>query len=115
QGSLPPLIPREARLQVTERILGNGVVEQPPHPEETRATIKKLLAQGVEPIAVCFINSYLNPAHEQQIGKLIAEIAPQAIVCLSSDIHPEIREYERMSTTAINAALIPVVNNYMDR
>ncbi len=112
---LPPLIPRELRLEVTERILGNGAVEQALNPEEVRATIKKLLAQGVEAIAVCFINSYLNPIHEQQVGKLIAEIAPQAVVCLSSDIHPEIREYERMSTTAINAALIPVVNNYMDR
>jgi N-methylhydantoinase A len=57
----------------------------------------------------------LNPVHEQQVGKLIGETAPQLVVCLSSDIHPEIREYERMSTTAINAALIPVVNNYLDR
>lgn len=112
---LPPLVPRELRLEVGERILGNGTVERAPDPEEVRAAIKKLLAQGVEAIAVCLINSYLNPAHEQQVGKLIAEIAPQAVVCLSSDIHPEIREYERMSTTAINAALIPVVNNYMDR
>jgi len=70
---LPPLIPRELRLEVTERILGNGVVEQAPDPEEVRATIKKLLAQGVEAIAVCFINSYLNPAHEQQGHSKLAE------------------------------------------
>jgi N-methylhydantoinase A len=112
---LPPLVPRELRLEVGERILGNGAVERALDPEEGRAAIQKLLAQDVKAIAVCFINSYLNPAHEQQMGKLIAEIAPQVVVCLSSDIHPEIREYERMSTTVINAALIPVVNNYLDR
>ncbi|MEW6298066.1 MAG: hydantoinase/oxoprolinase family protein [Thermodesulfobacteriota bacterium] len=112
---LPPLIPRELRLEVGERVLGNGVVERAPDPEEVRLAVKKLLAQGVEAIAVCFINSYLNPAHERQVGKLITEIAPQVVVCLSSDVHPEIREYERMSTTAINAALVPVVNRYLDR
>ena len=112
---LAPLIPRELRLEVNERILGNGTIEHPPDLTEARVAIKNLLAQGVDAIAVCFINSYLNPAHEQQVGKLIAEIAPRAVVCLSSDIQPEIREYERMSTTAINAALIPVVNNYLDR
>src|SRR5262245_46590833 len=112
---LAPLVPRELRLEVNERILGNGAVERAPNAEEVRAAIKNLLAQGVEALAVCFINSYLNATHEQQVGKLIAEIAPQTVVCLSSDIHPEIREYERMSTTAINAALIPVVNHYMDR
>ena len=112
---LPPLIPRALRLEVNERILGNGTVEKPLNPEEAREVIKRLLAQGVEAIAVCFINSYLNPVHEQQVGKLIAEIAPQMVVCLSSDIHPEIREYERTSTTAINASLIPVIARYMDR
>ncbi len=112
---LPPLIPRALRLEVSERILGNGVVERAPDPAEVRSAIEKLLARGVEAIAVCFMNSYLNPTHEQQVGKLIAEIAPAVVVCLSSDVHPEIREYERMSTTAINAALIPVVNTYLDR
>src|SRR5712692_4717751 len=73
---LAPLIPRELRLEVHERVLGNGTVEQPLDPEEAQAVIKKLLAQGVEAIAVCFLNSYLNPVHEQQVGKLVAEIAP---------------------------------------
>lgn len=112
---LPPLIPRHLRLEVSERILGNGVVEKLLNIEEAQEVIKKLLAQGVEAIAVCFINSYLNPVHEQQVGKLIAQMAPRMVVCLSSDIHPEIREYERTSTTAINASLIPVVGRYMDR
>lgn len=112
---LPPLIPRHLRLEVSERILGNGTVEKPLHLEEVRAVIQQLLAHGVEAIAVCFINAYLNPVHEQQVGQLMAEIAPRVVVCLSSEIHPEIREYERASTTAINASLIPVVRQYMDR
>lgn len=112
---LPALVPREMRLEIAERILGNGTIEQPLNQEEAAGVIKRLLAEGVEAIAVCLINSYLNPVHEQELGKLIAEISPQTVVCLSSDIHPEIREYERASTTTINAALIPVVGNYMDR
>ncbi len=112
---LPPLIPRELRLEVPERILGSGEVEQPLDGHAAQAVIKRLLAEGVEAIAVCLINSYLNPVHEQQIGNMIAQISPRTVVCLSSDIHPEIREYERASTTAINASLIPVVNQYMEQ
>lgn len=112
---LPPLIPRARRLEVGERILGNGVVERAPDPEEVRLVVNRLLAHGVEAIAVCLMNSYLNPTHEQVVGRLIAETAPHLVVCLSSDVHPEIREYERMSTTVINAALIPVVSAYLDR
>ena len=77
--------------------------------------IDQLLAAGVEAIAVCLVNSYLNPTHERQLGQLIAEAAPDTVVCLSCDIHPEIREYERTSTTVINASLIPVVDRYLDR
>jgi len=111
---LPPLIPRELRLEVPERVLGTGEVEQPLDLREAQAVINRLLAAGVEAIAVCLINSYLNPVHERQIGSLITRISPRTVVCLSSDIHPEIREYERASTTAINASLIPVVDQYME-
>lgn len=112
---LPALIPRSLRLEVNERILGNGSVEQPLDLEQARATIEKLVAQQVEAIAVCLINSYLNPVHERQLAGLLAEMAPRTVVCLSSDIHPEIKEYDRASTTAINASLIPVVDRYLNR
>lgn len=112
---LPPLVPRSLRLEVRERILGDASVERPLDPQETQAVIRKLLEAHVEAIAVCLINSYLNPSHERQIGQLIAEIAPNMVVCLSSDIHPEIREYERTSTTVINASLIPVVDQYLNQ
>lgn len=112
---LPPLVPRSLRLEVQERILGNGHIERPLDPTQARAVIDQILAAGVEAIAVCLVNSYLNPTHEQQLGQLIAEVAPDTVVCLSCDIHPEIREYERTSTTVINASLIPVVDRYLSR
>lgn len=110
---LPPLVPRSLRLEVHERILGDDSVEQPLDPKEVQEVIRSLLAAHVEAIAVCLINSYLNPTHERQIGQLIVELAPHLVVCLSSEVHPEIREYERTSTTVINASLIPVINRYL--
>jgi N-methylhydantoinase A len=112
---LPPLIPRWLRVEVKERILGDGSVEQPLDLDDARASIERLLTNDLEAIAVCLINSYLNPVHERQLANLIARLAPRLVVCLSSDIHPEIKEYERGSTTAINASLIPVVDRYLDR
>ena len=110
---LPALIPRSLRVEVNERVLGNGTVEQPLDLEQARTVIQQLAAQHVEAIAVCLINSYLNPVHERQLARLLAEIAPRIVICLSSDIHPEIKEYDRASTTAINASLIPVVDRYL--
>lgn len=112
---LPPLVPRSLRLEVRERILGDGSIEQPLDAKETQGVIRVLLDAHIEAIAVCLLNSYLNPTHERQMGKLIAEMAPRVVVCLSSEIHPEIREYERTSTTVINASLIPVVDRYLSQ
>lgn len=112
---LPPLVPRSLRLEIAERILGDGSVELALDAAQTRDAIRQLAAAGVEAIAVCFLNSYLNPVHERQAGSLIAELAPRAVVCLSSNVHPEIREYDRASTTVINASLIPVVDRYLAR
>ncbi|MGH7963998.1 MAG: hydantoinase/oxoprolinase N-terminal domain-containing protein, partial [Candidatus Binatia bacterium] len=112
---LPPLVPRSLRLEVRERILGDGSVEQALDPKEVQEVIRALRTTQVKAIAVCLINSYLNPTHERQIGQLIAELAPRMVVCLSSEVHPEIREYERTSTTVINASLIPVVDRYLSQ
>ena len=112
---LPPLIPRSLRLEVEERILGDGGIEQPLRLDDVRQRIQQLLNERVEAIAVCLVNAYLNPEHERRIGQMIADMAPSMVVCLSSDVHPEIREYERTSTTVINASLIPVVDRYLDR
>ncbi len=112
---LPPLVPRSLRREVRERILGNGSIEQALDPKEVQEVIHALLAANVEAIAVCLINAYLNPTHERQIGHLLKELAPHLVVCLSSEVHPEIREYERTSTTVINASLIPVVDRYLNQ
>ncbi len=112
----PPLVARRLRLELSERILGDGTVERPFDVEEARLVIRALAAQNVEAIAVCLINSYLNPMHEREVAKVIfAELGAKVVVCLSSDIYPQIREYERASTTVINASLIPVVDRYLDR
>lgn len=111
-----PLVPRQLRLELSERILGDGTVERSLDADEARRVIRTLASHKVEAIAVCLINSYLNPAHEQEVAQLIREeVGAKAVVCISSDIYPQIREYERASTTVINASLIPVLDRYLDR
>jgi N-methylhydantoinase A len=112
----PPLVSRRLRMEVNERILGDGSIETPLEVEQARRVIRQLGEQGVETIAVCLLNSYLNPAHERELARLIrAELGNKMVVCLSSDIYPQIREYERASTTVINASLMPVVERYLDQ
>lgn len=112
----PPLVPRRLRLELSERVLGDGSVERQLDVEEARQVIRSLATQNIEAIAVCLINSYLNPTHERKVAELIREeLGPKVVLCLSSDIYPQIREYERASTTVINASLIPVVDRYLDR
>lgn len=111
-----PLVPRRLRLELSERVLGDGTVERPLNIEETRQVIRTLGEQNIEAIAVCLINSYLNPTHERAVAELIQEeLGNRVVVCLSSDIYPQIREYERASTAVINASLIPVVDHYLNR
>jgi N-methylhydantoinase A len=112
----PALVPRRLRLELGERILGDGTVEHELDPDEARSLLRTLATEQIEAVAVCFINSYLNPTHEHQLRNLIVnESGLNAAVCLSSEIYPQIREYDRTSTTVINASLIPVVNRYLDQ
>jgi N-methylhydantoinase A len=111
----PPLIPRRRRLEVSERMTVHGEVDTPLDVGDVRQALHALSAQGVEAIAVSFLHSYVNPTHEQQVTALVRELLPQVMVCASSEVLPEIREYERTSTTALNAYLMPVVNRYLDQ
>jgi N-methylhydantoinase A len=112
----PALVPRRLRLELTERILGDGTVEQALNPDEARGVLRTLAGEPIEAIAVCFINSYLNPVHEEQLRRLILEeLGLDAAVCLSSEIYPQIREYDRTSTTVINASLMPVIDRYLNQ
>ncbi len=108
-----PLVERSLRRQVPERISAQGEIIRPLDEERLRAEIAYLLRQGVESIAACLINSYANPIHERWVGEILAEMAPNVSCSLSCDILPEVREYERTSTTVINAYVRPVVERYL--
>ena len=110
----PPLVPRYLRLVVPERIDARGDIVEPLDEEAAREALRKLVAHGVESIAVCFINGYANPVHERRIAELAAEVCPDAKISLSSDVVREFREYERMSTTAVNAYVAPSLTRHMD-
>ncbi|MCZ6679727.1 MAG: hydantoinase/oxoprolinase family protein [Candidatus Poribacteria bacterium] len=109
----PPLVPRRLRREVPERIGANGEVVRPLDVEAARKVIRWLLAQEIQSLAICLINAYANPAHERQLSELVRELAPKLPVSLSCDVLPEIKEYERTSTTVINATLQPIVSQYL--
>ncbi|MBI3328071.1 MAG: hydantoinase/oxoprolinase family protein [Nitrospinae bacterium] len=108
-----PLVERYRRLEVGERINFRGDVLRALDPAEARAVIDRLLERGAESIAVCLINAYANSAHERLIARLIRERAPHVSVSISAEVQPEIKEYERTSTTVINAYVRPVVERYL--
>ena len=109
----PALVDRYLRLTVEERVSTQGNVQTPLNVAEAEAAVDILLAEGVEVIAVALINSFANPAHEQEIRDIIKAKAPNIPVCISFDVLPEIKEYERTSTTVINAYLLPIVSKYL--
>ncbi len=110
----PPLVPRHLRMEVKERVDFRGEVLQALDEENCRAVVRALRARGVTSIAVCFLHSYINPDHERRVGAIIEEEYPDACVSLSSDINPVFREYERMSTTVVNAYVTPRMVEHLD-
>jgi N-methylhydantoinase A len=111
----PPLISRNHRIGIAERIGSNGVAEKPLTEAALDQLVAKLATLNVSTIAVSLLNAYVNPEHEQRIAVRLARDLPDIAITLSSDVSPEIREYERTNTTALNALLIPVVKAYLDR
>lgn len=101
------LIERDSRYEVTERINFRGEIIEPLKIEEVKKIIEKLKEKRIKAIAVCFLHSYINPIHENEVKKIIKEEWPEIYVSLSSDVNPQFREYERTSTTAINAYMMP--------
>ena len=110
----PTLVPRYLRQVVDERINADGGVERAPSRADIEQAVGRLLAEKVDAIAVCLINAYANPAHERMIGEIVREKAPDLPICLSADVLPEMKEYERTSTTVINAYVLPVVGAYLE-
>jgi N-methylhydantoinase A len=114
-GEFIPVVERDMRLEVSERTLADGTIRQAIDPAEVKEIAKKLLAAGAESLAIVFINSYANPANELAAVAAAAEIWPNANIACSTQILPEIREFERTSTTALNAYLQPVVGSYLGK
>jgi N-methylhydantoinase A len=110
-----PLIPRELTFEVTERMNAAGTVLKQLDESEVHALAKTLAAQNIEAVAVCFLHAYANPAHERRVGEILRAANPNLFVTLSHEIVREYREYERTSTTALNAFIGPRVQTYLGR
>ena len=108
-----PLVPRRHRLEVVERIAADGSIVEPLNEASVLATGEQLVAAGIEAVAVCLINSYRNPAHEERIEALLRERFPALLVTASHQVLPERKEYERTSTTVVNAYLLSAMRNYL--
>jgi N-methylhydantoinase A len=108
-----PLVERYLRQVVDERIDHKGRVERALDPADAERAVDALLAEQVEAIAVCLINSFANPVHELMIKDVIARKAPGLALSISCEVLPEIKEYERTSTTVINAYVMPIVTSYL--
>lgn len=111
----PPYVRRRDRLEVTERVDYAGTVLEPLDEDEARVVAAVLRRKGVEAVAVCFINSYANPANERRMKELLEAEMPGVSVSTSSDILPEIFEHERFSTAVANAVLSPIIGSYASR
>lgn len=110
-----PYVPRRDRLTVPERVDSAGQVVEPLDETAAREVARILKKRGVEAIAVCFMNAYLNGDHERRMRELLLEAMPDVPVSISSQVLPEIFEHERFSTTVANAAVSPVVVSYTSR
>jgi N-methylhydantoinase A len=108
-----PLIPRHLRFEVPERILYDGRVAEPLDEEAVRNVARLLLRHGVGVVAVCLLHAYANPIHELKVKEILETHMPEVRVSISSEVLPEFKEYERMSTTVINAYVMPIVERYL--
>ena len=109
----PPLVKRQFRLEVGERLNFKGEVLEPLNKADVDRAVQYVLDSGVESVAICLLHSYANPDHEQLIAQALAEKAPGVNLTVSSELLPEMKEYERTSTTVINGYVRPVVERYL--
>src|SRR5437868_5651617 len=115
---MPPpeqLVPRRLRLPVRERIRADGRIDTPLDPASLEAAIAVLRRERVESVAVCYLHAWCDPGHERQTGEALARALPDAYVSLSSAVLPQIKEFERVSTTIVNAYVGPVLSRYLAR
>jgi N-methylhydantoinase A len=110
----PPLVPRHLRKEVRERLLADGRVQAPLDEDAARAVVAGLARDEVEAVAICLLHAYVNPEHERRLAALVRAMAPGLPVSCSSDVVPEIREYERASTTVANVYVAPLMARYLE-
>ncbi|MCC6297706.1 MAG: hydantoinase/oxoprolinase family protein [Anaerolineales bacterium] len=108
-----PLVPRPLRMEVSERLRADGSVLKPLDVDQATETVRALKNAGVKSIAVCLLNSFENPAHELAIKEIIAKEFPEVSISTSYEVLPQIREYERTSTTVANAYVKPLTESYL--
>ena len=110
-----PLARRHLRFELNERVLADGAVRTALDPDEVRELAARLRAEKIEAVAVCLIHSYVNDAHEREAGRILAEELPGVAVTLSAELVPEIREYDRTSTTLANVYVKNIAESYLRR
>ena len=108
-----PLVPRRFRLEVGERVAADGSIVEPLRESEVVAAGERLTGAGIEAVAICFLNSYRNPAHERRAEDILRATFPQLLVTASYAVLPERKEYERTSTTVVNAYLLAAMRAYL--
>ncbi len=113
KGSFEPLIPRDLRLEVDERVDAEGEVVVPLAEDQVSSAVRRLRARGVEALVIHFIHSYLNDAHERRAREIAAAEWPNAYVTVGAELLPEYREFERGTTAAINGFVQPVIDRYL--
>jgi N-methylhydantoinase A len=109
----PPLVPRHLRFEVNERILADGTVYEPLDDREVPGIVAALRQHRIEAVAVCLLHSYRNPKHEQRLGQQLRTLAPEISLALSCEVVPEIREYDRTSTTVVNVYVQRLAEGYL--
>lgn len=109
-----PLIERRFRFEVKERMRHTGAVWRKLDENNAREIAREIKSLGINSVAVCFLHSYANPTHEIRVKEIFAEEHSDCVVVLSSDVAPEIREFERTSTSVINASTVPIISGYLD-
>jgi N-methylhydantoinase A len=110
-----PLVPRHRTIEVAERLYSSGKVREPLNVQDVEAACAELARNGADAVAVCFLHSYANPEHERVAGRIVEEKLPGCYVSMSHEILREYREYERTSTTVINAYIGPTVGGYVQK
>jgi len=110
----PPLVPRHLRREVPERLLADGSIARALDEVAARRALAELAKDGVAALAICLLHAYVNPAHESRLAALAREAIPEVFVACSSEVVPEIREYDRTSTTCANAYVAPLMARYLE-